>query len=185
MPTKLRLGLSLSSIKRIFAEVATDDGNRLLTQALENLTTQNGQFIVQQSETVTGGFQIGDALITQGGDLIALNQNIFQILIANHDAVADEEDVAGEVLDLLKSQAGEIIITQDNKNIALDHSVAAQDALIADVLLTQDGKLLTTQDNDNFSLQQDEDILGDLITAQNGSQLITQDGDELITEKAS
>ena len=75
MPTKLRLGLSLSSIKRVLGP--SDEGNRLLTQALENLTTQNGQFIVQQSETITGGFQIGDALITQGGDFIALNQNIF------------------------------------------------------------------------------------------------------------
>lgn len=183
MPTKLRLGLSLSSIRRVFGP--SDEGNRLLTQALENLTTQNGQFIVQESETITGGFRIGDALLTQDGNFIALNQNIFQLLIANHDAVADEEEVASEVLDLLKSQAGEIIITQDNKHLALDHSVAAQDALIADVLLTQDGKFLTTQDNDNFSLEQDEDILGNLITAQNGSQLITQDGDELITEKAS
>ena len=118
MPTKLRLGLSLSSIRRVFGP--GDDGNRLLTQALENLTTQNGQFIVKQSETVTGGFQIGDALLTQDGNFIALNQNIFQLLIANHDAVADEEEVADEALDLLKSQAGEIIITQDNKHIALD-----------------------------------------------------------------
>ena len=185
MPTKLRLGLSLSSIRRVFGTVPDDDGNRLLTQALENLVTQNGRFVVQQSETITGGFQIGDALLTQDGNFIALNQNIFQLLIANHDAVADEGDVADEALDLLKSQAGEIIITQNNRHIALDHSVSAQEALIADVLLTQDGKFLHTQDNDNFSLQQDEDILGNLITAQNGSQLITQDGDELITEKAS
>ena len=83
-----------------------DEGNRILTQALENLVTQNGRFIVQQGETITGGFQIGDALLTQDGNFIALNQNIFQILIANHDAVADEGDVADEVLDLLKSQAG-------------------------------------------------------------------------------
>ena len=183
MPTKLRLGLSLSSIRRVFGP--SDDGNRLLTQALENLTTQNGQFIVQQSETVTGGFQIGDALITQGGDFIALNQNIFQILVANHDAVADEEDVADEALDLLKSQAGEIIITQDNKHIALDHSVAAQEALIADLILTQDGKFLQTQDNKNISLEHDSETTGLKITAQNGSILITQDGDELITEQAS
>ena len=110
MPTKLRLGLSLSSIRRVFGPA--DDGNRLLTQALENLTTQNGQFIVQQNETVTGGFQIGDALLTQDGNFIALNQNIFQILIANHDAVADE-DTADEVLDLLLSQANEVIKTSD------------------------------------------------------------------------
>ena len=139
---------------------------------------------MQQSETITGGFQIGDALLTQDGNFIALNQNIFQILIANHDAVADE-DTADEVLDLLLSQANEVIITQDDKNVALEHSVSAQEAVIADLLLSQDGKFLQTQDNKNISLEQDEDILGDLITAQNGSQLITQDGDELITEKAS
>ena len=183
MPTKLRLGLSLSSIRRVFGP--GDDGNRLLTQALENLTTQNGQFIVKQSETVTGGFQIGDALLTQDGNFIALNQNIFQLLIANHDAVADEEEVADEALDLLKSQAGEIIITQDNKHIALDHSVAAQEALIADLILTQDGRFLLTQDNKNISLEHDSETTGLQITAQNGSILITQDGDELITEQAS
>ena len=183
MPTKLRLGLSLSSIRRVFGP--GDEGNRILTQALENLVTQNGRFIVQQGETITGGFQIGDALLTQDGNFIALNQNIFQILIANHDAVADEEDVADEVLDLLKSQAGEIIITQDNKNIALDHSIAAQEALIADLILTQDGKFLQTQDSRNISLEHDSETTGLKITAQNGSILISQDGDELITEQAS
>ncbi len=183
MSLRAVLGLSLTALRRAIGP--SDDGNRLLTQALENLVTQNGRFIVQQGETTTGGFQIGDALLTQDGNFIALNQNIFQLLIANHDAVADEDDVADEVLDLLKSQAGEIIITQDNKHIALDHSIAAEEATIADVLLTQDGKFLHTQDNENISLEQDEDISGDFITAQNGAQLITQDGDELITEKAS
>ena len=114
MPTKLRLGLSLSSIRRVFGPAY--DGNRLLTQALENLTTQNGQFIVQQSETTTGGFQIGDALITQGGDFIALNQNIFQLLVANGDVAADE--VAEAALDFLLSQANEVIITQDDRRNA-------------------------------------------------------------------
>ena len=209
MPTKLRLGLSLSSIRRVFGP--SDEGNRLLTQALENLTSQNGEFIVQQSETITGGFQIGDALLTQSGDFIALNQNIFQILIANHDAVEDEA-VADEILDLLLSQANEVLITQDDKNIAVNKSnivdlLSAQDgktittqdnrnleleqdldaleALTADLILTQDGRLLTSQDGENIALEQDEKILGDLITAQDGSFLLTQDGDELITEQAS
>ena len=182
MSLRATLGLSLTTLRRALGP--SDEGNRLLTQALENLVAQNGRFIVQQSETITGGFQIGDALLTQDGNFIALNQNIFQILIANHDAVADE-DTADEVLDLLLSQANEVIITQDDKNVALEHSVSAQEAVIADLLLSQDGKFLQTQDNKNISLEQDEDISGDLITAQNGSQLITQDGDELITEKAS
>ena len=52
-------------------------------------------------------------------------------------------------------------------------------------MLTQDGRLLTSQDGENIALEQDEDILGDLITAQDGSFLLTQDGDELITEQAS
>ena len=97
MSLRATLGLSLTTLRRALGP--SDDGNRLLTQALENLVAQNGRFIVQQSETITGGFQIGDALLTQDGNFIALNQNIFQILIANHDAVADE-DTADEVLDL-------------------------------------------------------------------------------------
>jgi len=209
MPTKLRLGLSLSSIRRVFGP--SDEGNRLLTQALENLVSQNGEFIVQQSETITGGFQIGDALLTQDGNFIALNQNIFQILIANHDAVEDEA-VADEILDLLLSQANEVITTQDGKNIArnssnivdllsaqdgktittqdnrnleLEQDLDALEALTADLMLTQDGRLITSQDGENIALEQDEDVLGNLITAQDGSFLLTQDGDELITEQAS
>ena len=99
--------------------------------------------------------------------------------------MADEGDVADAALDLLKSQAGEIIITQDNKNIALDHSIAAQEALIADLILTQDEKFLQTQDSKNISLEHDSETTGLKITAQNGSILISQDGDELITEQAS
>ena len=94
MSLRATLGLSLTTLRRALGP--SDEGNRLLTQALENLVAHNGRFIVQQSETITGGFQIGDALLTQDGNFIALNQNIFQILIANHDAVA-EEDTADEV----------------------------------------------------------------------------------------
>ena len=146
MPTKLRLGLSLSSIRRVFGPA--DDGNRLLTQALENLTPQHGQFIVQQNETVTGGFQIGDALITQAGDFLALNQNIFQVLIANGDVAEDE--VAGVALDFLLSQASEVIITQDDKRIALNHDPETT----GDSLLTQSGLFLHTQDGKGLITEQ-------------------------------
>jgi len=146
MPTKLRLGLSLSSIKRVLGP--SDEGNRLLTQALENLTTQNGQFIVQQSETVTGGFQIGDALITQGGDFIALNQNIFQILVANGDVAEDE--VAGAALDFLLAQSSEIIITQDDKRIALNHDPETT----GDNIVAQDGSFIATQDGQPLITEQ-------------------------------
>ena len=182
-----------------------------MNSIISTFTIGQLKFIVQQSETITGGFQIGDALLTQDGNFIALNQNIFQILIANHDAVEDEA-VADEILDLLLSQANEVITTQDGKNIArnssnivdllsaqdgktittqdnrnleLEQDLDALEALTADLLLTQDGRLLTSQDGENIALEQDEDILGDLITAQDGSFLLTQDGDELITEQAS
>ena len=145
MPTKLRLGLSLSSIRRVFGP--GDEGNRILTQALENLVTQNGRFIVQQSETTTGGFQIGDALLTQDGNFIALNQNIFQILVANGDVAVDE--VAEAALNLLISQANEVILTQDDKQISLNHdpettgsSIVSQDGSF---IITQDGQPLITE----------------------------------------
>ena len=146
MPTKLRLGLSLSSIKRVFAP--GDEGNRLLTQALENLTTQNGQFIVKQSETITGGFEITDALLTQDGNFIALNQNIFQLLVANGDVAEDE--VAGVALDFLLSQASEVIITQDDKQIALNHDPETT----GDTIITQSGLFLHTQDGKGIITEQ-------------------------------
>ena len=146
MPTKLRLGLSLSSIKRVLGP--SDEGNRLLTQALENLTTQNGQFIVKQSETITGGFQIGDALITQGGDFIALNQNIFQLLVANGDVAADE--VAEAAVDFLLSQSSEVIITQDDRRIALNHDPETT----GDSIVAQDGSFITTQDGQTLITEQ-------------------------------
>jgi len=146
MPTKLRLGLSLSSIRRVFGP--GDEGNRILTQALENLVTQNGRFIVQQGETTTGEFQIGDALITQDGNLIALNQNIFQILVANGDVAVDE--VAEAALDLLMSQASEIILTQDDKQISLNHDPETTGSSI----ISQDGSFIITQDGQPLITEQ-------------------------------
>ena len=146
MPTKLRLGLSLSSIRRVFGP--GDEGNRILTQALENLVTQNGRFIVQQGETTAGEFQIGDALITQDGNLIALNQNIFQILVANGDVAVDE--VAEAALDLLMSQASEIILTQDDKQISLNHDPETTGSSI----ISQDGSFIITQDGQPLITEQ-------------------------------
>ena len=148
MPTKLRLGLALSSIKRIFAEVATDDGNRILTQSLDSLTSQVGEFFVTQDALVSGDFvDSTDPLITQNGDFLALNQNPFQILLLNQD-VADPE-AAEDLLSFLLSEAGQFIITQDDKRIALQHdpattgnSITAQDGSF---LITQDGQTLITE----------------------------------------
>ena len=77
MPTKLRLGLSLSSIKRIFAD---------------------STFI--ESE---------DALLTQDGNFIALNQNPLQILILDHDF-----DTTGNHLETQDARA---LVTQDGRGI--------------------------------------------------------------------
>ena len=118
MPTKLRLGLSLSSIRRVFGP--GDEGNRILTQALENLVTQNGNSLFNKVKLLLVVFKLVTHLLLKTVILLLLTKTFFKLLVANHDAVADEEDVADELLDLLKSQAGEIIITQDNKHIALD-----------------------------------------------------------------
>ena len=53
---KLRLGLSLSSIKRIFADVVTDDGFRILTQSLDSIISQRGEFFLTQEADVSADF---------------------------------------------------------------------------------------------------------------------------------
>ena len=109
--TKLRLGLSLSSIKRIFAEaVATDDGFRILTQSLDSIISQRGEFFVTQEATVSADFiETEDSLTTQDGNFIALNQNPLQILILEQDF-----DTTGNHFETQDARA---LVTQDGRGI--------------------------------------------------------------------
>ena len=75
---KLRLGLSLSSIKRIFADVVTDDGFRILTQSLDSIISQRGEFFVTQEADVSADFiETEDVLLTQDG-LTLITQKQFR-----------------------------------------------------------------------------------------------------------
>ena len=65
--TKLRLGLALSSIKRIFADSTTDDGFRILTQSLDSIISQRGEFFVTQEAPVSADFiETEDAFFETG-----------------------------------------------------------------------------------------------------------------------
>ena len=108
--TKLRLGLSLSSIKRIFADVTTDDGFRILTQSLDSIISQRGEFFVTQEASVSADFiETEDSLITQDGNFIALNQNPLQILILEQDF-----DTTGNHFETQDARA---LVTQDGRGI--------------------------------------------------------------------
>tara|TARA_Y100001937_G_C7093404_1_gene318900 strand:+ start:447 stop:788 length:342 start_codon:yes stop_codon:yes gene_type:complete len=106
--TKLRLGLSISSIRRIFGE--SDDGFRILTQSLDSIITQRGEFFVKQDAPITADFiETEDTLLTQDGNFIALNQNPLLILILEQDF-----DTTGNTLETQDAQA---LITQDGRGI--------------------------------------------------------------------
>ena len=106
--TKLRLGLSISSIRRIFGE--SDDGFRILTQSLDSIITQRGEFFVKQDAPISTDFiETEDTLLTQDGNFIALNQNPLIILILEQDF-----DTTGNTLETQDAQA---LITQDGRGI--------------------------------------------------------------------
>ena len=106
--TKLRLGLSISSIRRIFGE--SDDGFRILTQSLDSIITQRGEFFVKQDAPISADFiETDDTLLTQDGNFIALNQNPLIILILEQDF-----DTTGNTLETQDAQA---LITQDGRGI--------------------------------------------------------------------
>ena len=106
--TKLRLGLSISSIRRIFGE--SDDGFRILTQSLDSIITQRGEFFVKQDAPISADFiETEDTLLTQDCNFIALNQNPLIILILEQDF-----DTTGNTLETQDAQA---LITQDGRGI--------------------------------------------------------------------
>ena len=129
--TKLRLALHLSSIRRRFP----DDGFfNLLAQNGDFIVTQRGHHIVTQDEVNAPDIvenlsilltQSGDLIVNQGGNPIVTNQNI-----------------ADDVLDLVVLQNGDNLITQDGRNLGLDHAFSAG----GNNFLTQDGNFITAQD---------------------------------------
>ena len=109
---KLRLGLSLSSIKRIFADVTTDDGFRILTQSLDSIISQRGEFFVTQEADVSGDFVVTkDPLITQDGNFITL-QNPLHLMVIEQDFETTGDRLIAENAQGLLTQDGLTLITQ-------------------------------------------------------------------------
>ena len=129
--TKLRLALTLTSIRRRFP----DDGFfNLLAQNGDTIITQRGHHLVTQDEINAPDIvEATSILLTQSGDVI-VNQGGNPI-VTNHE-------VGDDVLDLIVLQNDDNLITQDGDNLALDHSFSAS----GNNFLTQDGNLLTAQD---------------------------------------
>ena len=109
---KLRLGLSLSSIKRIFADVVTDDGFRILTQSLDSIISQRGEFFVTQEADVSADFiETEDVLLTQDGNFITL-QNPLHLMVIEQDFETTGDRLIAENAQGLLTQDGLTLITQ-------------------------------------------------------------------------
>ena len=137
-----RLVLSTSAIRRFFAADAVD-ADYLLTESEDFLITERGELILgNQSDFVSGDFtdpdfsglltQAGQVLITQNERVIGTEQlfetasvGVQNNLITQNREVLITQDglvLTSEVetdFDLLETQNGNSIITQDLNNLAL------------------------------------------------------------------
>ena len=137
-----RLVLSTSAIRRFFAADAVD-ADYLLTESEDFLITERGELILgNQSDFVSGDFtdpdfsglltQAGQRLITQNDRVIGTEQlfesasvGVENNLITQNREVLITQDglvLTTEVetdFDLLETQNGNSIITQDLNNLAL------------------------------------------------------------------
>ena len=108
MATRLRLGLSVSSIKRIFG--SSDDGFQILAQSLDSIISQRAEHFVTQDAPVSADFiNIADTLLTQDGNFIALNQNPLQVILIEQDF-----ETTGDTLETQDAQA---LVTQNGRGI--------------------------------------------------------------------
>ena len=137
-----RLVLSTSAIRRFFAADAVD-ADYLLTESEDFLITERGELILgNQSDFVSGDFtdpdfsglltQAGQRLITQNDRVIGTEQLFESASVAvQNNLITQNREVLitqdGLVLttevetdfDLLETQNGNSIITQDLNNLAL------------------------------------------------------------------
>lgn len=107
MITRLRLALSLSSIKRFFGDDAVtppsdgDDIFAILTQSGEFVITQNSEVIIRQlADKNIIIMQDGFQLLQQDGDVMLLNQ----------DYLRTQSDDATGARQTLVTQSGEEMI---------------------------------------------------------------------------
>lgn len=137
-----RLVLSTSAIRRFFAADAVD-ADYLLTESEDFLITERGELILgNQSDFVSGDFtdpdfsglltQAGQVLITQNDRVIGTEQ-LFEtasvavqnnLITQNREVLITQDGLVltSEVetdFDLLETQNGNSIITQDLNNLAL------------------------------------------------------------------
>jgi len=170
MITRLRLALSLSSIKRFFGADAVvptppaDDGDitAILTQSGEFIQTQALDFLVRQfagNEDVFGILlQADDQLLSTESDQFILRQ-----AAPIQDGFGVElEDGSGFII----TQNSEVIIRQlADKNI-----IIMQDGF--ELHTQQGGKLFITQDYLNLQKRNSDTELRDFLLTQSGEEMI-------------
>lgn len=103
--TKLRLALTLSSIRRRFP----DDGFfNLLTQSGDFIHSQRGEFIVTQDEVNAPNFvEAQDLFLTQSGDFLHTQNDKFIALEQNFESTGDS----------LETQDAQALVTQDGRGL--------------------------------------------------------------------
>ena len=146
----LRLGISITSLRRVFGDAAVDDGFRILTQSGDSIVTQNNDlFIVIEDAPVSGTFvDSSDAIVTEAGEFMELNGQPGKFLGTNHD-IADQLSGTEGAEDFLLTQDLNNLVSQDGKQIILQQDVESQgDRIVSqagDEIITQDGDLILTQ----------------------------------------
>ena len=108
--TKLRLALSLTSIRRRFP----DDGFfNLLTQSGDFLHSQRGEFIVTQDEVNAPDFvEAQDLFLTQSGDFLHTQNDLFLALEQDFDAEGNS----------LETQDAQALVTQDGRGLITERA---------------------------------------------------------------
>lgn len=110
MPRTLRLGISITSIRRIFGD---DNFHQILTQNDLGIISQRGENFVTQDAPVSADFiTTTDPLLTQDGNFISLNQNPIQLLVLDQDFEVSGNHLETQDAQALVTQAGEGLITE-------------------------------------------------------------------------
>lgn len=137
MATSLRLGLSLSSIRRVFgaADVAAD---HLLTQDLDFILAQDGRTILaNQSQIATGAPEVVEDLIT-----LLQTQERDQIILQSGEFLQAEQFIVLGLPRVLQTQSLEQIITQSGDHIIENLAETAITTEDDDFIIAQNGDVL-------------------------------------------
>lgn len=179
--TRLRLALSLTTIKRRFDSLVEPlIVDHILTQASDFLTHQDGRPILgENTQFATGPLFIDESLsgiLTESGEVLITQAE--DVLSAQTLLTLEE---TGE--NFLLAQDNRILISENGLFLLTEQSELVGQSTSADGLTTQDGISLFTQDGKQILAEQSEftglNVKGDILLTQNGDILTAENNDYL------